>query len=1345
MAVILAGVILVSMINVTGLESYAGQAIVAGDFTYINNGDGTGSINSYTGRDTEVVIPETINGSRITEIGEMAFKRHAGLTSVVIPSNVTKIGLGAFQECSSLTSINIPSNVTYIGNSAFLGCSSLTNVTIPESVTDIKGGAFSGCSSLTSINIPSGITYMHQNMFKGCSSISSIEIPSGVTTVGVGVFKDCSSLTSVEIPSSVTYLGNWAFQGCSNLTSIKIPSSVTKIEEGVFEGCDKLVIFCETGSCAQKYAETNNISCRPLEQWGQECTHDNTELRDVTEAGCITEGYTGNTYCTACGRRISEGRVVPALDHCYTGAVTKEPTLRTEGEKTYTCTRCNHTYTEVMARLTTPETDFKYQEKTDGTIVVTGYKADNTDMVVIPGTINGKKVTSIGESAFVGHYELTSVEIPSGVTSIGESVFENCANLESVNIPASVTEIGNSAFAYCNSITSIEIPLGVTSIGNNVFEHCVNLTSVNIPASVTKIGYEAFINCSSLTSIEIPSSVVSIGERAFVSCSKLKGIKIPSSVTSIGNNAFAVCEKLVICCEENSAARQYAMDNKIPYKSFEAWGQLICVHDNMSMCERVEATCNKTGNEEYWICNGCGKMFLDENADTEIDSIPVLNALGHEYELCAITSDDGTSGSVVFTCKRENCKENDTGHCETVTITAPDKATLVFDGNAKEATVSCSSKNVPENTPEIVYTGKNLTNGKPVNAGTYTASITIGTGADAVSASVTYEIAQIELTVTGATAKDRPYDGVSDKVDISAVSISGVRDGEDVAVDLTGLQGTLGSVKAGSYTEVTLPELTLTGKDAANYKLVLPSGTVTLSDSVTISKKDAQITGNTIKRKYLFLRENKEVINLKDLLPEDCENVTYGNPAISGDITYSVAPKIEDGVLTYTVDKGTVGNAGTIQVQVVTDNYTDITITIHTELMDQIPTVLQSGTTIQLKKSVLTYGETISRLEFSDALFVEKDGKRVAGTLAWKNPDSMPDTGTTSAAWIFTPDREEYAPAEGEITIKVQRANPQVIELPTTADRIYDSSNTLVDSILTGGKVTGVDGNVLAGTWSWKNMEEVPAVGNHGYTAVFTPEDTANYEIVETKITIRVNEAPVEPTPDPGTTPTPDPGTTPTPDPGTTPTPDPGTTPTPDPGATVTAGGVYVVSHTRNQIVVGLVTNRSQDVDVEYRWLVCDTSVDAESWTEIQGWTKNNEWLDWKPGKAGDYVIVGQARVAGNENSLTQSAIGIQHHQEIKGKCQMPYTGEGGGYLMGFETFDNPDAGYTYEMLVLDCTLLAQGKDAWIWTTGRCQISGNAFWAVWQPQYGYYWTLFRVYDKNGTLLDQECYPFVNAY
>lgn len=211
--------------------------------------------------------------------------------------------------------------------------------------------------------------------------------------------------------------------------------------------------------------------------------------------------------------------------------------------------------------------------------------------------------------------------------------------------------------------------------------------------------------------------------------------------------------------------------------------------------------------------------------------------------------------------------------------------------------------------------------------------------------------------------------------------------------------------------------------------------------------------------------------------------------------------------------------------------------------------------------------------------------------------------------------------------------------------------------------------------------------------------------------------------------------------PAPTPTPEP--TPTTD--ATVTASGVYVLSHTKDTIVVGLVAEPSKTADLEYRWLVCDTSVDSNAWTEIQGWTKNNEWLTWKPGKTGDYVIVGQVRVVGNEESQSQASVGIPHHAQIKGKCQMPYTGEGGGYLIGIESYDNPNQEYTYELLVLDCTLLAEGKDAWVWTTGRCKVPETSFWAVWQPQYGYYWTLFRVYDKDGNLIDQECYPFVNAY
>ena len=87
---------------------------------------------------------------------------------------------------------------------------------------------------------------------------------------------------------------------------------------------------------------------------------------------------------------------------------------------------------------------------------------------------------------------IKAVVIEDGVTNIGEDAFCGYKNLTSVTIPDSVTSIGSSAFDGCTGLTSVTIPDSVTNIGGSAFYNCTGLTSVIIPDSVTSIGYRSF-------------------------------------------------------------------------------------------------------------------------------------------------------------------------------------------------------------------------------------------------------------------------------------------------------------------------------------------------------------------------------------------------------------------------------------------------------------------------------------------------------------------------------------------------------------------------------------------------------------------------------------------------------------------------------------------------------------------------------------------------------------------------------------------------------------------------------------------------------------------------------------
>lgn len=282
-----------SRINTSnGFLGYSSPSLVMGDYTaqFIpvkdendpNPPQKTVTITKYTGTESTVILPSTINSWPVTKIGEDAFQDNTTITSVTIPANVTEIGSNAFADCTNLTSVNyegdwsnltiqsgnpavqdaaneqlfdfkfilnntavivirykgtaadvtIPSRyqgkpVTMIDHAAFHD-SAVTSVTIPDSVTSIPDDAFAFCSQLTNISIPNSVTFIGFSAFNSCTSLKSITLPSSLSTIQSSAFYNCGNLETIRIPVSVTFIGNYAFAGCPSSMTVTYPGSKTQ-------------------------------------------------------------------------------------------------------------------------------------------------------------------------------------------------------------------------------------------------------------------------------------------------------------------------------------------------------------------------------------------------------------------------------------------------------------------------------------------------------------------------------------------------------------------------------------------------------------------------------------------------------------------------------------------------------------------------------------------------------------------------------------------------------------------------------------------------------------------------------------------------------------------------------------------------------------------------------------------------------------------------------------------------------------------------------------------------------------------------------------------------------------
>ena len=283
----------------------------------------------------------------------------------------------------------------------------------------------------------------------------------------------------------------------------------------------------------------------------------------------------------------------------------------------------------------------------------------------------------------------------------------------------------------------------------------------------------------------------------------------------------------------------------------------------------------------------------------------------------------------------------------------------------------------------------------------------------------------------------------------------------------------------------------------------------------TINKAASPNIGDEEKSySYVAGSDDKAIsVDIAGKLPTDRGTTAYALTNTYNEQLLSDVAVDQDGKLTYKVkeaDESQVGATATITVTASMLNYEDAVYTMTIKITDKKLVTLKSGDTVSVNGSnALTYGDKLSKLGFSDVTFVEANtDTEVKGTLKWADPDCIPTAGTTQAGWVFKPDDSKYyEDLTGTAAITVARATPAVVTVPTVAERVYNPAVALADSDMTGGSVTGADGNSLAGTWSFTGKNIIPTVNNKGYQAVFTPDDADNYNTVTRTITVKVTKA----------------------------------------------------------------------------------------------------------------------------------------------------------------------------------------------------------------------------------------------
>lgn len=390
----------------------------------------------------------------------------------------------------------------------------------------------------------------------------------------------------------------------------------------------------------------------------------------------------------------------------------------------------------------------------------------------------------------------------------------------------------------------------------------------------------------------------------------------------------------------------------------------------------------------------------------------------------------------------------------------------------------------------------------PKNAGTYTLAAKVtGAGFTPAETRVLVTITKKKITLNAKNA-ERSYGEANPEFTYE------LADGQTLAAgdELSGL-GIKLKTTAVKDSEPGEYDIVLDTAGNTNYDVSVIKGTLTINKKEAISLPEEQ-------RNYSYITgsgNNAVTIDIASKLPEDIGTAKYSVSVNGTDSAIIDSPSVStDGKLTYKVpaagDSTAVGKKAVIIVTIASSHYEDFPYKVNVELTDKIQ--VTSKDPVKLVSNTLVYGEKLSSLSFAKAEFVEEGtGNKVEGSLTFKEPDTVPEAGTTSAEWVFTPANTAYDVVYGSVSIVVNRA-PVTISNKEYTDTYTYTGNAIQEPAEEQFTVTGGLSSPEI-HFSWYDdkanlMKEIPSAVGEYVLHVMVPE-SKNYSegILEVPVSIK--------------------------------------------------------------------------------------------------------------------------------------------------------------------------------------------------------------------------------------------------